>query len=59
MKGTWKEGSIAEDPERYVKALEWASVFIGAPLLGNMDGRSFLRAFEVKKYIKRDVENVL
>jgi hypothetical protein len=34
------------------KALEWASVSIGAPLLGNMEGPSFLRAFEIKKYIK-------
>jgi hypothetical protein len=35
------------------KALEWASVSIGAPLLGNMEGHSFLRAFEIKRYIKR------
>ena len=34
------------------KALEWASVYMGAPLLGNMEGRSFLRAFEIKRYIK-------
>ena len=38
------------------KALERASVFIGAPLLGNMEGHSFLRAFEIKIYIKRDVK---
>jgi len=25
---------------------KWASVSIGAPLLGNMEGRSFLTAFE-------------
>jgi hypothetical protein len=31
------------------KALEWASVSAGAPLLGNMERRSFLRAFEIKK----------
>ena len=30
------------------KALEWASVSIRAPHLGNMEGRSFLRAFEIK-----------
>jgi hypothetical protein len=35
------------------KALEWAFVPIGAPLLGTMEGRSFLRAFEIKRYIKR------
>ena len=34
------------------KALEWTSVSIGAPLLGNMEGRSFLRAFEIKRYIQ-------
>jgi hypothetical protein len=28
------------------KALEWASVSIGAPLLGNMEGRFFLTAYE-------------
>jgi hypothetical protein len=38
------------------EALEWASVSIGAPLLGNMEGRSFLRVFEIKRYIKRDVK---
>jgi hypothetical protein len=35
------------------KALEWTSVSIGAPLLGNMKGRCFYRAFEIKRYIKR------
>jgi len=30
--------------------------FIGASLLGNMEGRSFLRAFEIKRYIKRYVK---
>jgi hypothetical protein len=34
------------------KALEWASVSIGAPLLGNMEGRSIHRAFEINRYIK-------
>jgi hypothetical protein len=37
------------------KTLEWASVAIGASHLVNMEGRSFLRAFEIKRYIKRDV----
>jgi hypothetical protein len=32
------------------KALEWASVSIGAPLLGNMEVRSFLRVFKIKIY---------
>ena len=30
------------------KALEWASVSIGNPLLRNIKGRSFLRTFEIK-----------
>jgi hypothetical protein len=38
------------------KVLEWVSVSIGAPLLGNMKGRSFLRVFEIKRHIKRYVE---
>jgi hypothetical protein len=37
-------------------ALEWASVSIGAPRLGNMEGRYFLRAFEIKRCIKRYVK---
>jgi hypothetical protein len=40
VEGLW-EGSFTGDPERYVKDLEWASVYIGAPLLGNMKGHSF------------------
>jgi hypothetical protein len=38
------------------KTLEWASVSNGAPLLGNMEGSCFLRAFEIKGYIKRYVK---
>jgi hypothetical protein len=38
------------------KALEWMSVSIGAPLLGNMEGHSFLRAFEIKRYIKKYIK---
>jgi hypothetical protein len=38
------------------KALEWASVSIGAKLLGNMEGRTYLRPFEIKRYIKRYVK---
>ena len=38
------------------KALEWTSVSVGAPLLGNMERRSFLRAFEIKRHVKRDVK---
>ena len=32
------------------------SLSIGAPLLGNMEGRSCLTTFEIKRYIKRDVK---
>jgi hypothetical protein len=38
------------------KALEWASIFIGAQLLGSMEGRPFLRAFEIKIYIRINVK---
>jgi len=38
------------------KALERSSVSIGAPLFGSMQGRSFVRAFEIKRYTKRDVK---
>jgi hypothetical protein len=41
MRGTWREGSFNGDSERYVKALEWSSVSIGALLLGNMEGQLF------------------
>jgi hypothetical protein len=37
------------------KALAWASVSIGVPLLGNMEGRSFNGDSEMKRYIKRYV----
>jgi hypothetical protein len=36
----------------FSKALEWASVSIRAPLLGNMEGCSFFCAFVIKNYIK-------
>jgi hypothetical protein len=38
-----------------IRVLEWASVSRGAPLLRNMDGL-FLRALEIKRYIKRNVK---
>jgi hypothetical protein len=37
-------------------APERASVSIGAPLLGNTEGRSFLRVHEIKRYIKRQIK---
>jgi len=57
MRGTWREGSFTGDPDRYVsKSLEWASVSTGALLLENMEGCCLRRAFEIKRYIKRDVK---
>jgi hypothetical protein len=38
------------------KALELASVSIGGPLMGYVERRFFLRAFEVMRYIKRYVK---
>jgi hypothetical protein len=38
------------------EVLEWASVSIGGPLLESMEGRSFYRAFEIKRSIKRCVK---
>jgi len=46
MKGTWREGSFTRDPERYIKALEMGVCFHRAPILGNMEGCSFLRVSE-------------
>jgi len=40
------------------KAMEWVSVSIGALLLGNMEGCSFLRAFEIKRYVKMPYRRV-
>jgi len=40
--GDLQRGLLYWDPERYVKALEWASVSTGALLLGNTEGCFFL-----------------
>jgi hypothetical protein len=37
------------------KALEWTSVSVGALVLRNMEGHSFLRVFEIKRYINKYV----
>jgi hypothetical protein len=42
--------------DRLSKTLEPVSVAKGALLLGNMEGCSFLKAFEIKTYIKRYVK---
>jgi hypothetical protein len=36
--------------------VEWATVSIGALLLGHTEGYTFLVAFEIKRYIKRYVK---
>ena len=38
------------------KARKWASISIGAPLLGNMDGRFFLRTFLLEEFLLRLLE---
>jgi len=55
MRGTWRKGSFTGDAERYVRFWNWC-VSTEALLLGNMEGRSFLRVFETKRYIKRYVK---
>jgi hypothetical protein len=47
MRRTWRESSLLGTlKDMLSKALKWASVSIGAPLLGNMDGCSFPRVFK-------------
>ena len=63
MKEALKEGSFTGDLERYInKARKWASASIGAPLLGNMEGRFFLRAFLFRGIFmrfSRDMQNAV
>jgi hypothetical protein len=52
IKETWTEGSFTGNPKDMLSRLwKWGSVFIGAPLLRNVDGRSFSRAFERRESI--------
>ena len=47
MRGTWRDGSFTENPERYAKQGSGnRRLFHWVPLLGNMKGRSFLRIFD-------------
>jgi hypothetical protein len=47
MRGTWKEGSLLGTPKVVLsKALEMRVCFHRGPVLGNMEGCSFPRAFE-------------
>jgi hypothetical protein len=57
--GPLGRASILETPKDMLsKALAWASISIGAPLLGNMEGHSFHRAFEIKRYVKMPCKEV-
>jgi hypothetical protein len=42
-------------PKDMLRFWKWASASIGASLLGNMEGHSFLRAFERKKFLLRGI----
>ena len=65
MKGTLREGGgvFTGDLERYVnKARKLASASIGGPVLRNMKGRFFLRAFlfgDIFMRLSRDMQNAI
>jgi hypothetical protein len=47
VKGTWREGSLAGDPEGYVeKALEMCMSFHRGPVFGNLEEGSSAGDFE-------------
>jgi hypothetical protein len=51
VKGTWREGSLAGDPEGYVeKALETGISVHSGPILGNLEEDSSTRDF--KRWMK-------
>jgi hypothetical protein len=50
-----KPALLGTSKDTLSKALEWLSVSRGPPLLENMEGHAFLRAFEIKRYISRDL----
>jgi len=53
MSWTRREGSFKVDPKVILnKVMEWVSVSVGASFFGVTEGRSFLRAFENKRYIR-------
>jgi hypothetical protein len=57
MRGTLREGTLLGTlKDMLSKALEWVAVSIGALLVGNVDGCSFLRVLKIKRYIKRYVK---
>ena len=55
MKGTWREGSLAGDPEGYVeKALETGISFQRGPILGNLE--EGLSAAKFERWMKGALE---
>jgi len=40
------------------KARKWASISLGAPVLGNMDGRFFLGAFLLEEFFIRSFRDM-
>ena len=49
MRETWRDGSFTGEPKDMLnKALEMGACFHRGPVLGNMEGRYFLRAFDRK-----------
>jgi hypothetical protein len=52
FKGTLREGFFTwEHKDMSKKARKWASASVGAPILGNMDGRFFLGVFLLEEFL--------
>jgi hypothetical protein len=52
MKGTLREGSFNGEPKDMLsKAWKWVCASVGAPLLGNKDGRFFLGVFLLEEFL--------
>jgi len=52
MKGTMREGPFTRDSERQVKqGSEMGIAFTVAPLVGNTEGRFFLRSFLLEEFL--------
>jgi hypothetical protein len=57
VKGTWREGSLAGDPKRYVeKALEMGISFHRGPVLGNLEEGSSTGDFGIRKDRRRSAQ---
>jgi len=52
-----KEGSFTGEPyDMLRKARNWVSISIGAPLVGNTEGRFFLGAFLLEEFLLGPLE---